>query len=244
MSFDSRDRLYAKPRPTVEDFSFDEAVACVFPDMIRRSVPGYETLVEMIGQLAGELVQPGSRCYDLGCSLGAVSYALAGSMVAPNVDILAVDNAPSMIASLEQRLSSEPPAIPVRALCADIRELAIEDASLVVLNLTLQFIEPAERLDLLRKIRAGLRPGGSLILSEKTLLDSTEDQERIDRLQQVFKSAQGYSELEISQKRAALERVLLPESMEMHRRRLEQAGFAGSFQWFQCLNFVSVLAWT
>lgn len=244
MSFDSRDRLYAEPRPTLEDFSFGESVAGVFTDMIRRSVPGYETLVEMIGHLAGELVQPGSRCYDLGCSLGAVSYAVAQSAAGPNVEILAVDNAPSMIASLEQRLSREPPAIPVRTLCADVRELSIENASLVVLNLTLQFIEPAQRLDLLRKIRAGLQPGGSLILSEKIRLASAQDQARIDRLQHVFKRAQGYSELEISQKRAALERVLLPESVETHRLRLEQAGFAGSFRWFQCLNFVSLLAWT
>ena len=228
----------------VGDFVFDEAVANVFSDMIRRSVPGYETLVDMIGRLASEWVRPDSRCYDLGCSLGAVSYAVAQSVTDANVEILAVDNAPSMIDGLQQRLSREPPAIPIRPLCADIRKLAIENASLVVMNLTLQFIAPAERLNLLRRIRAGLRPGGVLILSEKTRPDLVADQERIDRLQQVFKRAQGYSELEISQKRAALERVLLPESVATHRGRLEQAGFTGSFQWFQCLNFVSLVAWT
>jgi tRNA (cmo5U34)-methyltransferase len=243
MSSDSRDQIYAEPHPIVEDFIFDESVVRVFPDMIRRSVPGYATLVEMIGRLAGELLQPGSRCYDLGCSLGAVSYAVAHSGVCPSVEILAVDNAPSMIAALEQRLVSEPPSRPVRTLCTDVRELTIEDASLVVLNLTLQFIEPAARLDVLRNIRAGLQPGGTLILSEKIRLQSAEEQEQIDHLQQMFKRSHGYSDLEISQKRAALECVLLPESVATHRRRLKKAGFSGSLQWFQCLNFVSLLAW-
>jgi tRNA (cmo5U34)-methyltransferase len=134
--------------------------------------------------------------------------------------------------------------MPVRALCADIRELAVGNASLVVLNLTLQFIEPRQRLDLLRRIRRGLNPGGALILSEKVRLDAAQQQRRMDAMQQAYKRAQGYSELEISQKRSALERVMRPDTLQTHRRRLRRAGFSDCVQWFQCLNFVSFLAWT
>ncbi len=240
---DSTDHLYAEPLPVVEEFRFDETVVRVFPDMIKRSVPGYTTLVGMIGLLARELQRPGSRCYDLGCSLGAVSYAVAQAVQGEDVQIVAVDNSPAMIERLDQRLRGEPPGLPVHVLCADILDVAIEDASLVVLNLTLQFIAPEQRLRLLRKIHAGLLPGGALILSEKTVFDTTREQQRIDELQQAFKRARGYSELEISQKRAALERVLIPDTVAAHHQRLKRAGFSDCVQWFQCLNFVSLLAW-
>jgi tRNA (cmo5U34)-methyltransferase len=243
MCSDSTDRLYAEPLSAVEIFTFDEAVVRVFPDMIERSVPGYATLVGMIGLLARELLRPRSRCYDLGCSLGAVSYAVAQAAQDADVEIVAVDNAPAMIEQLDRRLRSEPPGLPVRTLCTDILDVDIEEASLVVLNLTLQFIAPEQRLGLLRKIHAGLLPGGALILSEKTAFDAAREQQRIDGLQQAFKRARGYSELEISQKRAALERVLIPDTVAAHRRRLKQAGFGDCVQWFQCLNFVSLLAW-
>ena len=243
MSPDNKDSLYTEPLPVIEAFRFDEAVARVFPDMIERSVPGYATLVGMIGLLARELLRSGSRCYDLGCSLGAVSYAVAQAARGADVRIVAVDNAPAMIERLDRRLRSEPPGLPVRTLCADILDVDIEDASLVVLNLTLQFIAPEQRLGLLRKIHAGLLPGGALILSEKTAFDAAREQQRVDGLQQAFKRARGYSELEISQKRAALERVLIPDTVAAHRQRLKQAGFGDCVQWFQCLNFVSLLAW-
>lgn len=243
MSPDNKDSLYTEPLPVIEAFRFDEAVARVFPDMIERSVPGYATLVGMIGLLARELLRSGSRCYDLGCSLGAVSYAVAQAARGADVRIVAVDNAPAMIERLDRRLRSEPPGLPVRTLCADILDVDIEDASLVVLNLTLQFIAPEQRLGLLRKIHTGLLPGGALILSEKTAFDAAREQQRVDGLQQTFKRARGYSELEISQKRAALERVLIPDTVAAHRQRLKQAGFGDCVQWFQCLNFVSLLAW-
>ena len=245
----SRDRIYAEPLEKVGEFRFDEVVARVFPDMIERSVPGYATLVGMIGLLARDLLRPGTRCYDLGCSLGAVSYAVAEAVPAEGVgggeevDIVAVDKSPAMIEGLERALQRDPPALPVHGHCADVLEAEIENASLVVLNLTLQFIPPERRLELLRRIHAGLVPGGALILSEKSVVESVPEQRRMEKLLSSYKRARGYSELEISQKRAALERVLIPESVATHRRRLEQADFRDCVQWFQCLNFVSLLAW-
>jgi len=244
----SKDRIYAQPLEKVKEFRFDETVARVFPDMIERSVPGYATLVSMIGLLSRDLLRPGTRCYDLGCSLGAVSYAVAAAARGEDAEIVAVDKAPAMIEGLERALQKDPPGLPVHSRCADVLKVEIESASLVVLNLTLQFVEPERRLELLQRIHAGLVSGGALILSEKSVVDRDPEhqspaQRRMDELLSSFKRARGYSELEISQKRAALERVLIPESMTTHRRRLQQAGFVDCIQWFQCLNFVSLLAW-
>ena len=71
------DNIYAKALNKVDDFKFDESVVDVFPDMIQRSVPGYETIVHTIGELAKIAVTPNTVVYDLGCSLGAVSLSVA-----------------------------------------------------------------------------------------------------------------------------------------------------------------------
>ncbi|MFZ5653743.1 MAG: carboxy-S-adenosyl-L-methionine synthase CmoA [Pseudomonadota bacterium] len=237
-----RDRLFARPLAEIAGFRFDHRVAEVFPDMIRRSVPGYETIVAMTGTLAERYAQPGTRCYDLGCSLGASTLALRQGLGDRDCTIVAVDNAPAMIERCRRILAADAGRAPVDLRTADLRELEIANASLVVLNFTLQFVPPAERAPLIRRIRAGLVPGGVLVLSEKiAFADAELDRLMID-LHHAFKRANGYSELEIAQKRAALEQVLIPETLETHRRRLREAGFAAVDVWFQCFNFASLLA--
>ncbi len=226
----------------VGDFVFDDTVVRVFSDMINRSVPGYATLVAMIGDLAGDLGQPGSRCYDLGCALGSVSFAMADSLRGRDVEVLAVDNSSDMIHALRARMNERLPGVKLRPLCTDLQTLEIANASLVVLNLTLQFIEPNRRLELLRRIRQGLRPGGVLILTEKVVFDDPRQQWRMESLHTAFKRARGYSDLEITQKRAALERVMIPESVPAHLERLRHAGFEEAQVWFQCFNFASIFA--
>ncbi len=237
-----RDRLYADRREQVEAFVFDERVAAVFGDMITRSVPGYATIVAMTGLLAHRHARPGGRLYDLGCSLGAASAVMAESGVPEECRILAVDKAPAMIARARAALSERGLEERVDLLCADVREVEIRNASVVVLNFTLQFLPTGDRLALLRRIRRGMRDDGVLILSEKIAGATPEEDRLLVELHEAFKRANGYSELEISQKRAALEQVLVPEPVAVHRRRLRQAGFGGVDLWFQCFNFASFVA--
>ncbi len=236
-----RDRLYAEPRDSLAEFSFDERVAAVFPDMIKRSVPGYAHVIGMLGVFAARYVQADSRCYDLGCSLGAATLAMRHRIQHPGVEIIAVDNSAAMLQRFSQMVEAEEAVTPVRTLCRDIREVEIENASFVVLNFTLQFIPPAQRDALLAGIWRGLRPGGALVLSEKICFDEPR-QSLFTELHHEFKLANGYSELEIAQKRTALENVLIPESLERHHERLARVGFSQSHTWFQSLNFASLLA--
>lgn len=237
------DTLFDRPDTPVQPFEFDADVARVFPDMVRRSVPGYAELVGLAGLIARRVAQPGTACYDLGCSLGAVTRAMLRQVPA-SVRVVAVDNAPAMIAGLHQRFADEPGMERVDARCADVSEVIIEQASLVVLNLTLQFIPPERRLDLLESIRAGLIPGGALILAEKVQVPDNRGGAWMTALHEDFKRANGYSELAIARKRAALERVLVPDSIETHEQRLAAAGFIETTRWFQNLNFVAWVAWT
>jgi len=131
---------------------------------------------------------------------------------------------------------------PVEVIEADIREIEIRDASVVVLNFTLQFLSPEDRLALLEKIYAGLRPGGILILSEKYIFEDETAHELLIDLHHDFKRANGYSELEISQKRSAIENVMCPDSITTHKARFKQIGFSSYEMWFQCFNFGSMFA--
>jgi tRNA (cmo5U34)-methyltransferase len=237
-----KDRLYADPREVVADFVFDERVAAVFPDMIQRSVPGYATIINMIGTLASRCVTPAARCYDLGCSLGAAALAMHRGVGNHALPIVAVDNSPAMLDQARRKLAEAADLSAFDLVCADLLEVPIDKASMVVLNFTLQFIEPSQRPMLLQKIHQGLQAGGILVLSEKIALDSAPAQRLFTDMHHRFKKAQGYSELEISQKRTALERVLLPETLERHTSRLREAGFSTVEVWFQCFNFVSLLA--
>jgi tRNA (cmo5U34)-methyltransferase len=237
------DAIYRAPLQEMIDFQFDERVVAVFPDMIQRSVPGYGMIISNIGILAARYAQAGSHCYDLGCSLGAVSLAMRQRIVQPDCDIIAVDNSPAMIGRAGDLLARDSvPGIPVTLICADLQEVTVENASVVVLNFTLQFIPLALRLALIQRIYAGLRPGGILVLSEKIAFGEPGRQHLLEELHHDFKRANGYSDLEISQKRSALEKVMIPETLACHQKRLQAAGFASSELWFQCFNFASLVA--
>ncbi len=237
-----KDTLFEERISTVGDFIFDERVVRVFPDMINRSVPGYGLIVPMIGLLARRFAQDGSYLYDLGCSLGAVSLAMGQAVSARGVNIIAVDNSPDMVARLRNLLADDPSGIPVEVRLEDIQNTRIVNASVVVLNFTLQFIEPGDRPALLQRIAAGLRPGGIVVLSEKLRFENPAEQQCQTDWHHDFKRAQGYSELEISRKREALENVLRPETEQTHRERLLQAGFGEVYRWYQGFSFASFVA--
>jgi len=165
------DNLFASPLGKVPGFAFDQAVVDVFPDMIQRSVPGYQTIINLCGELAARFVQDDSNCYDLGCSLGASTLALRKQITQRGVKIVAVDNSAAMLERCATVLHEDTATTPVELVEADICDIEISNASLVVMNFTLQFIATEKRQALLEKIYAGLNPGGCLVISEKLLFE-------------------------------------------------------------------------
>ncbi|HEY5740318.1 MAG TPA: carboxy-S-adenosyl-L-methionine synthase CmoA [Gammaproteobacteria bacterium] len=234
-----RDQIFSRQLADVKAFEFNDEVASVFHDMISRSVPGYSLLLRMIGLYAGIFVTPGSRVYDLGCSLGAASLIVAEQTRGLDCRIVAVDNSPAMIARCRLHGSHEPP---IDWRCEDIRQTSLQPASMVILNLTLQFLDPEERPALLQSIYRALDSGGMLVLSEKVVFDDPLENTRMTELYQGYKKTMGYSDLEISQKRNALENVLVPDSEQRHVERLRNAGFAEIYCCFRAFNFVSWVA--
>lgn len=237
-----QDTLFSAPIDKLGDWTFDERVAEVFPDMIQRSVPGYSNIISMIGMLAERFVQPGTRVYDLGCSLGAATLSMRRNIKVAGCEIIAVDNSPAMVERCRRHIDAFRADTPVSVIEADILDIELSNASMVVLNFTLQFLEPADRQRLLNQVYQGMRPGAALVLSEKFSFEDKDVGELLFNMHHDFKRANGYSELEISQKRSMLENVMLTDSVEAHKARLKQAGFEHAEVWFQCFNFGSLIA--
>lgn len=237
-----KDKIFAETK-LPGDFVFDENVASVFEDMISRSIPGYSTIIAMIGLLAGKYCQEQSRIYDLGCSLGGAALAAVGRVECQDFSTVAIDNSAAMIDRLQIKLKNFPRfASNIECRCESLFDSEITNASVVVMNFTLQFIPLDQRVSLLSKIYAGMRPGGVLIVSEKIIFPDEKLNQLFIQMYHNFKEDMGYSKLEISQKRAALEKVLLPETLDVHRDRLKKIGFQPIDVWFQCFNFASMVA--
>jgi len=240
------DKIYADGDTGDEPFRFNAAVAQVFPDMLQRSIPGYAASLEAIGSLAARYVRAGTNCYDLGCSLGAATLAMRQGIQVPDCKIIAVDNAPAMVERCERIIARDDEGAgsrtPVEILLGDIRDVAIANATMVVMNYTLQFLDLAGRDTLIQRIFDGLLPGGLFLLSEKVVDPDPHMEDLLIDLHHEHKRRNAYSELEISRKRAALENVLVPETVAAHRKRLSQAGFAHSAVWLRYFNFVSIVA--
>ena len=237
-----RDAIFSTPLDRVARFSFDEKVVACFPDMIRRSVPGYGQVLGMLGLIAQRHLRHGARVYDLGCSLGAGGLALAGALPPEAFAYTGIDVSPAMAERARQTFADECPEHAMQVDIADIRQFEYAPAGMIMLNFTLQFLPPDDRDTLLAKLYQALEPGGVLILSEKTVdADEYDNAWRVERYHD-FKRANGYSDMEISQKRNALENVLVPDTLEAHHARLKRSGFARSMTWFQYLNFASMIA--
>ncbi len=249
-----RDELFRTPLADISGFQFDQHVVDVFPDMLERSIPGYRSIIAQSGLLAARFIQADTHCFDLGCSLGSTLLAMRHAIDTRNADncrLVGVDNSVAMLEECQRLIDRDTNAdvnttnetlLPVDLVLADIADVPLQPASVVAMNFTLQFVAPGERDTLLQKICDATVSGGALILSEKIKFDDTTLNDLyIDRYH-AFKRANGYSDLEISQKRSALEDVLVPDTLETHQARLSAAGYAHSAVWFQCFNFVSIIA--
>ena len=235
------DTLYAKSRKSVAPFEFDQQVADVFQDMISRSVPGYALTLKLIGQIAAEYSQTSSSCFDLGCSLGASALKLQ-QYAAKDCNVIGIDNSSAMIDKCQQQLTALGLADQITLRCEDINKAAIANASIVVLNYTLQFIEKSARQPLLNKIYQGMLKGGVLLLSEKVSHPHSETEKLLTELHLNYKRQQGYSEMEIAQKRSSLEYVLIAETQQQHLDRISSAGFGRATIINKALNFTTFMA--
>lgn len=237
----TRDTLFEK-KASAEKFQFNERVADVFDDMLDRSVPFYKQVIEMTVEILDRSLQAGDTVYDLGCSTGTTLIALAGKLESENLKFIGIDNSKAMLDKAMRKAEMFSMADRIDFVEMDIIQAELSGAGGIMLNYTLQFIKPSTRAEFLKNIYSGLRHNGVLVLSEKIVCqDKQLDQQFLDSYHQ-FKKRRGYSELEIANKREALENVLLPLTIQENYDLLMQAGFSRVETFFQWFNFVSFVA--
>ena len=236
------DSLFTQEGTEGTDFKFDNRTASVFDDMVGRSVPFYDEIQRMICEMAADYAVPGSSLYDLGCATGTTLLAL-DPLVDPGVQFIGVDNSGEMLAKARLKMEEHNVARSYKLLESDLHSLErIDQASVVVIVLTLMFIRPLYRQRFLKILYEGLRPGGCLLLVEKlTVEDSTLNRLFINYYYDM-KRRHNYSEMEISRKRESLENVLIPYRYEENTEMLRAAGFQTVEEFFRWYNFCGMIA--
>ena len=237
-----KDQVYRDERSAVADFKFDQTVATVFDDMVSRSVPFYGEIQRMIAEMARDFATPDTSVYDLGCSTGTTFINLHGNLD-PSIRFVGVDNSEEMLEKCRAKLGEHGVNRPLELRCRDLNDgIDVDNASLVMLILTLQFIRPLRRQRLVADLYRGLNSQGCLILVEKVLGEESLINRLFIDYYYDLKRRQGYSELEISQKREALENVLIPYKLLENRELLLETGFRNVDVFFKWYNFCGIVA--
>lgn len=224
------------------DFRFDAAVVNVFDDMVVRSVPMYLEFQRMITEIANDFVRPDTSLYDLGCSTGTTFLSL-NNVIDKSVRFVGIDDSQEMLESCRKNLIDNGVTRPFELQLADLnRDVVINNASVVVLCLTLQFVRPINRLKLIKSIYDQLNPQGCIILIEKILGETNDFNRKFIRYYYDMKRRNNYDEMEIAQKREALENVLIPYRLSENVQLLLESGFQSCETFFKWYNFSGLVA--
>lgn len=237
----TRDQVFTDKRPP-GDFTFSPQVAQVFDDMVSRSVPFYGEMQRMTTEIAGQFAREGTKLYDLGCATGT-TFAILDPVLPHGVGFVGIDNSQSMLDQAHSKLEDMKARRALDLVCADLHDrLSIDNASVVVMTLTLQFVRPLYRERLIKQIFEGMVDKGCLIIFEKLVLPDSMLNRMYIEFYYEMKRRNGYSEVEIAKKREALENVLVPYRVEENMALLRDSGFQHVEEFFRWYNFCGLIA--
>ncbi|MBZ0107160.1 MAG: carboxy-S-adenosyl-L-methionine synthase CmoA [Candidatus Scalindua rubra] len=242
----SKDKIFVDKKDKVSDFNFGKETAAVFDDMLERSVPFYKELQRMMCEIAVDFAVDGTNIYDLGCSTGITLSNICDAVTtAAKMDVkyIGIDYSQNMLDKCGERFAENKLTKDYSLICADLNNgVNITNASVVVMNLTLQFVRPLHREQVIKSIFNGLNANGCLILLEKVLGNNSDFNRMFIKYYYEMKKKNGYTELEIAQKREALENILVPYRLDENKALLKKSGFVHYDTFFKWYNFCGVVA--
>ena len=239
----SRDQKNSEKTAQNSSFTFNEEVAVVFDDMLHRSVPFYREMQRMLGEQAAYFAQPKTAIYDLGCATATTLIGLADTIADPGIALIGLDNSLPVLEKARGKIADAGLAERIELRQADLNTpVSLDKASVVICNLTLQFVRPLYRDTLIRNIYLNLVDGGCLLLVEKVLGEESMINRMFIDFYYDFKRRNGYSEMEIASKREALENVLIPYKLQENLTMLRRNGFELVDTFFKWYNFAGLLA--
>lgn len=237
-----KDEVFTTNKSGAKDFKFNSQVVSVFDDMVTRSVPFYIETQRMMTELARDIVPEGGVVYDLGCSTGTTFMNL-DRVLPESVKFVGIDNSQAMLDKCATNLKEAGVTREIELRYGDLdKGVDMSDASLVVLCLTLQFVRPLYRERLVKSIHDQMKDNGAVFLVEKVLGESSMFNRLFIDYYYDFKRRNDYSDMEIAQKREALENVLIPYKLDENRELLKEVGFRYVDVFFKWYNFTGVVA--
>lgn len=239
-----KDAIFNKKNPWESDFEFNDKVAEVFDDMVDRSIPYYHEVQRMSASLLLYYYEAernnGNMIYDLGSSTGSMASVLSKIFGERELYYTGIDNSFSMIQISQKR--EFPDYHKIEFLNENILDMEYNNTFAFIAHYTIQFLRPLQRLPFLRKLKNSLPPGGIFLMSEKVLENNSGYSRAFQKLYYDYKKENGYSSLEISSKREALENVLIPYRTDENIAMLYDAGFDYVDLYFKWFNFASFIA--
>ncbi|MFK5881847.1 MAG: carboxy-S-adenosyl-L-methionine synthase CmoA [Sulfurospirillum sp.] len=226
-------------KPIEKQFEFDEKIASVFDDMLNRSIPFYEDVVSLVCDIIALHIEDNSTVLDLGCSTANTLLALH-RRCDYSIKSIGFDSSEAMLVQAKRKIDAYGADIELKL--ADILDVRLPKSDVVIANYMLQFIRPLQREEFIKKIYNSLKDDGIFVFSEKVIYEDKRLNKKMIDIYYNFKKNQGYSEFEISQKREALENVLVPYSEEENKNLILKSGFKNIETIFKWGNFVTFLA--
>lgn len=238
----SKDIVFKDAQKPAYDFKFNKEVATVFDDMVVRSVPFYEEMQRMIAQLTKDFAVKGTNVYDLGCSTGTTLINL-DKMLSDDIHFVGIDNSEEMLLKCAENLKHAGVKRKVAYENQDLNcTIELNNPSVVIFCLTLQFLRPLNREKILKKIAESLPENGAVILIEKILTEHSVFNRLFIEHYYQFKKSNGYDEIEIAKKRESLENVLVPYQLSENEELLKSCGFRFTEVFFKWYNFTGLIA--
>jgi tRNA (cmo5U34)-methyltransferase len=238
-----RDQVFAAGPSRAAGFEFDREVAEAFDDMVLRSVPFYAEQQRMFQEIGKRFWIPGTSVCDLGCSTATTLIAMAREI--PEAKLAGYDNSLPMIERAKTKIAESGLAGRIDVRYADLNgaleAMPLENASVVTMCWTLQFVRPLNRDSLLRHIYESLVENGVLIVAEKILTNSSPMNRFFIDFYYDYKRRNDYSDIEILRKREALENVLIPYRIDENLEMFHRNGFEIAETFFQWYNFAGFL---
>lgn len=226
----------------VGSWTFDAEVADVFSDMLKRSIPNYEIMRELVFDIAVRTTPADSYVVDLGCSNGESLAPLVRHLGERN-RYIGVDASEPMVAAARERFREE-----INKNLVEIQQLDLRvdypkvNAGVTLSILTLQFVPINYRQLLCHKIYASTLQRGVFLLVEKVIGETDHIDNLMIRWYEEKKARSGYSSLEIAEKRKSLEGVLVPLKPSWNLQLLREAGFRKIDCFWRCMNFAGWIA--
>ncbi|TDC86442.1 methyltransferase domain-containing protein [Actinomadura sp. 7K507] len=226
---------------TPGSWEFTAEVADDFDNHVRLSVPFYDDVQQLIERLSDWLAPEKATIADLGASTGTTARLISQRHPERALNFHLYDSQESMLEIAHEKLRDTSATSHYHASRIE-HGLCHYDAKLTLALFTLQFLEPGDRLKVLRDARERSQPHGALIVAEKLRLVDPRWQEIAICSSHDYKAEKGIGARAIYVKERSLRGVLNPLTDRQQREMLHESGWTSIetlFRWQQWVMYAA-----